>query len=227
MKRSTYLILLFFLVSSVKVFGQESKSEITKPGTNKAISVTFNPIFLFNNTIKLDAELQTKKPWAVIVGAEFYSGGIKSLYSQSNNFNEPVDDEIGGFGVNLAIKYKFDQSGDVNSYYFSPGLTYRQLNLTLNGPAYYSYMQDGIEYYTYGATTQSQKVSPVVLYGNIGRYYELGSIVIDVYCGLGYKILNQNEELLKTRKYHKAMFGYNYDGAIFQVGIKLGWQITK
>ncbi len=223
--RSIYSLLIIFFFTQTLVSAQNTKAEIK--GTDKALSVTFHPLFLLNNAIKVDAELQGKKSLAFIAGLELYNGKISDLYRQTNNFEEPIDDQIFGLGINLAVKYKIDQSEDVNSFYFSPGLTFRRLDIKVNGPAYYAYLQDGIEYYTYGDVKQSHKVNPLLIYGNFGRYYEFNSVVADIYFGVGYKVLSQNKELLNTRKYHKAMFGYNYEGPTFQLGIKLGWQITK
>lgn len=226
MKRSTYFIAVFSLLSSI-TFAQETKPEKSEASSDKAISVAFHPLFLFNNALKIDAELQTQKPLAFIVGAEFYSGRTQDLYTQTNRFGEPTEDKISGIGINLALKYKADQSGQVNSYYFSPGLTYRYLNMELNGPGFYSYLQDGIEYQTYGDSQHNYKLHPVLIYGNFGRYYELNSVVADIYLGIGYKALAQNDELKKSRNYHKSTYGYNYRGPILQFGIKLGWQIKK
>lgn len=228
-KRSLTVFLLLYTVILQPILAQETKIEKGEEGQGKAISITFNPLYAFNKAIKIDAELQTKKPLAFIAGAEFYSGriNVNSLYQQTNNFGESVDDKISGLGINLAIKYKFQETGGVSSYYFSPGLTYRLLDLKLIGPAYYSYTENGLTYYSYGLTEQSQKIKPLLVYGNFGRYIEINSVVLDAYFGIGYKILNQNKEVLDVRKYHTAMFGYNYEGPIFQIGFKLGWQITK
>lgn len=225
-KRSSFLFWLLCVVSAT-LCAQESKNEKESTDNKKAISVTLHPLYLLNKAVKIDVELQSKKPLAFIAGAELYSGRVSGLYEQKNTFGEDLEDKISGVGINLAIKYKFRPTGGVNSYYLSPGITYRRLELSLIGPAFYSYQENGITFYTYGNTQQTQRIDPVVLYGNFGRYIEINSVVIDFFCGLGYKVLNQNQQLLNTRNYHEEMFGYNYEGPIFQAGIKLGWQITK
>lgn len=224
-KRSSFL--LWLLCISSTLCAQESKNEKENKVDKKAISVTLHPLYLFNKAVKIDAELQSKKPLAFIAGAELYSGRVNSLYKQENSFGEATNDKISGLGINFAIKYKIQEIGGLNSYYISPGVTYRHLEINLEGPAFYSYQENGITYYTYGNTQQTQKVKPLVFYGNFGRYIEVNSVVLDVFCGLGYKFLKQNQQLLNTRNYHEEMFGYNYEGPIFQVGVKLGWQITK
>jgi len=232
MTRFIYFILLTFSVLSIFCFpqvvlAQEMQSQSASSVSDRAIGITFHPFYLFNNAIKIDAELQTKKPLAFVTGAEFYTGRISNLYKQTNNFGEPIEDKIAGFGINAAIKYKFSQTERFNSYYFSPGITYRHLTVKLNGPMYYSYTENGMEFISYGPSQKNININPVLLYGMFGRYLEIDNVVLDMYFGLGRKLLKQNKELQTSRQYHEAMYGYNYSGTTFLIGVKLGYQIVR
>ncbi|GAB1462843.1 hypothetical protein [Pedobacter sp.] len=209
------------------VFAQETQSQSASSGSGMAVAITIDPIYLFNNAIKLDATLQTSKPLAYVVGAELYRGRVGGLYKQYNNYGEPTEDKIAGYGINAGIKYKFEQTERFNSYYISPGITYRRLTIKEVGPMYYSYTENGMEFISYGPSQKDTAINPILLYATVGRYLEVGNVVLDMYFGAGRKLLKQNKELQASRKYHKAMYGYNYSEETFLIGIKLGYQIVR
>lgn len=229
MKCSKYIILICCsIILRNACFAQETSPQSASKSSNKAITIGIHPLFLFNKTVKLDAEFQkADKPLAYVVGVEWYNGNINDLYRKRNSYGEKVEDRIAGFGINAAVKYKFSQSGRFNSYYFSPGVTFRHLVVKLDGPMFYSYMEDGMEYFLYGQAQKDIAINPVLLYGTFGRYFEIDGFVLDMYFGLGHKLLKQNKELQTSRHYHEAMYGYNYSGATFLLGFKFGFQITK
>ena len=193
---------------------------------NPLVSVSIQPLFLLNNALKLDAEIQKEGSRLVfIVGGEMYNGQIKSLYQQVNSFGEAIEDHVSGFGVNAALKYIVSRKGANGSYYISPGITYRNIDLTLKGPGFYSYLENDIEYIAYGETEQQFNRKPLLVYGNFGfQYAKRNALVIDVFGGIAYKSLAENAALRQIRDYEKPMFGYEYAGFLIQAGVKLGFQ---
>jgi len=190
------------------------------------LSISVQPLFLFTNALKMDVEWQRPlKKLAFIGGAEFYNGPVSPIFRTEQKYGDQTEDRINGFGITAALKYKF-RADKISSFYFSPGITYRRLNLKLTGPAYYSYLENDIEYYSYGNVVQEHQLHPVIIYGNIGvQHVEKSGLLADVYVGIAYKTVNRIHRVEVDRDYEKRSYGYNYRGLLFQAGVKLGFQL--
>lgn len=225
MYKSLFVQFVFLMICFLTTMAQD-KNEETK--LRKPLSVTVSAFHFFNNALKLDVEQRSlDKSWSYLGGLEVYSGKIGNLYQLKNQFNEDVFDKISGFGLNAAIKYNFEKTGGLNTFYLSGGATFRNLNFKLDGPMYYSYQDQGVAYITYGNHRLNERVSPFLIYTTLGRYLEVERVVFDFYIGVGYRILKQNQTLLSQRKYHEYSYGYNYLGFNTQFGVKIGGQIFK
>ncbi len=202
-----------------------SYDEIAK--STYPISISFQPVFLLNNALKVDLEMQQKeKASAFIGGLEVYNGKIALLYPQSKLEETNNEDRINGIGLNLAYKLKFQKSEKLTSFYFSPGVTLRNLKLTLKGEGFYTFVQDGVEYYTYGPVEKSYPINSALFYGNLG-YHKVWktTMLLDAYLGFGYKSSTRNNEVELSRNYEKYTYGFNFNGYSAQAGLKFGFQI--
>ena len=227
MRRFTLFIVGCFI--STSLFAQLRKvsyDEIAK--SNYPISISFQPIFLLNNALKVDVEMQQKeKAGAFIGGLEVYTGKITILYPQESNLEETNNqDIINGIGLNLAYKLKFQKSEKLTSFYFSPGVTIRNFKLTLNGEGFYAFEQDGVEYYTYGPIEKNYPINSALFYGNLG-YHKVWktTMLLDAYLGFGYKTATKNNEVEFSRNYEQYAYGFNFNGYAVQAGLKFGFQI--
>jgi hypothetical protein len=200
--------------------------ETAQPSNKLQYNLTFQPLFLLNRAIKLDLELnQSERKIAFIAGAEFYNGDVGMVQSQRNEFDEAIHDKVKGIGINLALKYNLSGSTRKGHFYVSPGFVFRNLELQLKGPGFYSYMEDNVEYFAYGETEKSYKVKPTLFYANFGYQLVAGVVVIELYGGLGYKSSKEVPELERARSYSEYFQGYTHNGNIIQGGIKLGFQL--
>ena len=228
MSKFLFTIFISFWVLKTNTFAQLSKvSDDAFTKSNYPMSLNFQPIFLLNNTLKFDVEVQQKnKASAFIVGLEAISGNTSLLYYKRND--DKANDHVVGAGISLAYKLKFNPTEKITSFYFSTGLTLRKMNITTRGEDFYSYLDNGIEYFTYGDVEKKYPVESALLFGNIG-YHKVwkDNVLIDLYLGYSYKMSSEDDLLLKNRNYEEPVYGFNYNGVALQVGIKFGYQIKR
>ena len=223
-------IFLLIAVSSFNFCFAQQVREVSnnKPvPSNYRLSITAQPIFLFNSAFKIDAELQRKENKnAFIGGLEIYTGKTDLLYNNTYFDEKNIDDEIDGFGLNLAYKLKLKNSDEIRGFYFSPGITLRNFNLNTKGEGFYTYKEGDVEYITYGLIDKDYNTKGALIYGNFGFQKAWKStLVLDLYTGIAYKNSTQNDELKLSRDYEKPSYGYNYNGYLIQAGVKIGFQI--
>lgn len=224
--------LFFSLVVCLIVFQTISLAQMTKVSTdasgknNLPLSVSFQPIYLLNNTLRFDVEMQQKEKASAFIGALEIINGKTALLYKNNNDDEPSKDNVFGAGLGFAYKLKLNPTEKLTSFYFSPGVILRTMKITLKGNDYYSYVDDGIEYFTFGETEREYPIHSALFFGNLG-YHKVWttSILLDAYCGFGYKQSTRNNLLETNRDYEKPLYGFNFNGFNFQAGVKFGFQI--
>ena len=221
---------LVFIISSLcltSFFAHAQGEETKSKDKSKKLDVFFEPLFLLNKAIKLDVEYQLKNPkLSVIGGFEIYNGPTNSLYDDVNSTGEPIKDIINGYGINLGSKFKLGKPKTNGNFYVSPGLTYRSLDLKISGPMYYTFMENGLEYITYGNAEQKFHINSVLIYGKVGYSYSISNLLIfDVYGGIGYKTATNLPNLKLERSYDNNVYGYNYKGLLPLAGAKIGFRI--
>ena len=220
------LLFLVVLASLTFICHAQVKEPATIVDDKVHLNVTFQPLFLLNSAFKFDLELrQGNHKLSFIGGMELYNGSTRVLYGQRNNFGETTADRIKGYGINLALKYKISTGGKASHFYFNPGVVLRSFDMKLIGPMFYSYVENNVEYITYGTTEATFKISPFLVYGNFGYHYITDGFILDLYTGIGYKKSQKIEEVEQIRNYEDHFYGYNHNGIIVQAGLKFGFQI--
>lgn len=222
------IFLAVLLLLSFEDYGQTANNSGETKASNTIINLSVQPLFLLNNAIKLDADIQpTQHRLKYIGGLEFYTGRTNLLYQSRSFLNDETDDKISGFGINLAAKHLIGKAKKANSsYYISPGITYRRLTLTAVGPMFYSYEENGLEYYNYGDAEKSFNLNPLMVYANVGYQATFDNLFfLDLFIGVAQKFVARNEELDLIRNYRFNPYGFNYHGFLIQGGIKLGVKI--
>ncbi|RZJ74743.1 MAG: hypothetical protein EOO47_20695 [Flavobacterium sp.] len=224
-KISIVAIILFISLSSF--FAHAQHEETKTKDTTKKVDVFFEPLFLLNEAIKLDVSYQLNQPRiAVIGGFEIYNGKTNILYDDINKEGELIKDNIEGFGINLGATFKLSKHVSNASFYLSPGLTYRSLDLKISGPMFYTFVENGLEYITYGNAEQKFHINSVLIYGKLGYSYAISNLLVfDVYGGFGYKTATNLPLLKLERKYDENAYGYNYKGLLPLGGVKFGLRI--
>ncbi|RZL47033.1 MAG: hypothetical protein EOP00_13165 [Pedobacter sp.] len=162
----------------------------------------------------------------MIGGFEIYNGQTNTLYDQINKTGEAFNDEIEGFGINIGSKFKVKKSKENGYLYLSPGITYRSLDLKISGPMYYTFIENGSEFITYGNAEQKFHINNVLIYGKVGYSYAISNLLIfDIYGGIGYKTTTNLPAFKLERNYDENVYGYNYKGLLPLGGIKIGFRI--
>ncbi|HET8829910.1 MAG TPA: hypothetical protein VFM79_11245 [Pelobium sp.] len=219
------LFVCLFLFQTAS-FAQMSKvSTDADAKSNLPLSISFQPLYLMNNTIRFDVEMQQKEKASAFIGAlEIINGNTQLLYNGGDD--NATKDFVSGAGIGLAYKLKLNPSEKLTSFYFSPGVNFRTLKISLKGEDYYAYEEDGIEYYTFGETEKKYPINSAMIFGNLG-YHKVWTttILLDAYLGFGYKLSTSDKLLEANRDYEKPIYGFNYTGFTFQAGIKFGFQI--
>lgn len=220
-------LLAAFLCSSNSFAQLRKASSDLNAGSEYPISVSFQPIFLLNNTFRLDADIQKKdKASALNVGLEVIAGNPEILYYYKNG--KAADDMVNGVGLSLGYKLKLNSAESLSGFYFSPGIALRTLKIGVTGEEFYSYTEDGLEYITYGEVTKKYPVQSALIFTNLGFHKVFTThIVFDSYVGFGYKTSTRNDLLEANRNYEKPIYGFNFNGFTFLTGFKIGYQIKK
>lgn len=226
MKKLVLGLLVCLFISQSTSFAQMRKiSTDADAKSNLPLSVSFQPIYLMNNTVRFDVEMQQKeKASAFVSGFEIINGNTQLLYNDDDD--NASKDFVSGAGISFAYKLKLNPTEKLTSFYFSPGVTLRTLNISLKGEDYYAYEEDGITYYTFGETEKKYPVKSAMVLGNLG-YHKVWTttILLDAYLGFGYKVSSTDKLLEANRDYEKPIYGFNYTGFTFQAGVKFGFQI--
>lgn len=225
--------LVFKLFMALLLFQTAAIAQMRKVSTDAdaksefPISVSLQPIYLMNNTLRFDVEMQQKlKPSAFIGALEIINGNTNLLYKDNNNDDNTQGDRVSGVGIGLAYKLKLNPTEKLTSFYFSPGVNFRTLKISLKGEDFYAYEEDGLQYYTFGESEKKYPINSALVFGNFG-YHKVWTttILLDTYLGFGYKLSTKDKLLEVNRDYENQIYGFNYTGFTFQAGIKFGFQI--
>lgn len=227
MRQITLCFLVFIIVFDANAqLRKVSTDAIAK--SEYQMSLSFQPLFLLNNTIRLDYELQQKEKSAAFIGGlELITGNTSLLYRYINDDDNTLNkDDVSGVGLNLAYKYKLEKSDKITSFYVSPGITLRKVQLNTKGEDFYTYQENGVEYYTYGLIEKKYNINSALIFGNLGyqKVWNTG-IMLDTYLGFGYKTTTRNSKLEVDRDYEKPFYVFNFNGFGLQVGLRFGYQI--
>ncbi len=217
------LVVILFL-KLTPASAQETSNAETNISETK-LNVNFQPLFLFNGAVKFDAEIRPRnKKLGAVAGAEFYGGKTEQLYVKFNESGERFDGSVKGYGINVGLVYYFKDVSPSASFYLSPGFTYRNLELTSNAPDYYTYLENNVEYISYGVILKAYTVKPQLFYGNIGFRYVASHIALDIYAGMAYKTVNNLPQFAERSVYERSTYGYTYTGFLLLGGVKIGYQ---
>lgn len=226
MHKLTLVLALVFLV--FKGYTQQNTPANNDQVTNRKphLNISILPLYLYSKAIKFDTELQFKDiNHGIILSTEIYNGLTEDASNQLFGGNSEATDKITGWGIGLAYKYKFSKE-DNTSFYISPGLTVRKLNIRAESEDFIPYTKDNLLYYKYGNIDKYYKLNGLLLSATMGyqKVWKPG-ILLDLYMGIGHKFSSKNEQLNKIRDYTKYAYNYGFNGPVFLIGFKIGFQI--
>jgi hypothetical protein len=187
-----------------------------------AISVSLQPLFMVNNALKADLELQPSgRKFSYVLTAELYDGTIQ----KDDDFGSSkrlAHDQLNGFGLGILQKYKFKKK--LSSPYVAYGATYRHQEVAIETEGYYTTQQDGLTFYEYGAVKKRLLFDGLLLSTTLGYQKVSYNFVCDVYFGIGYKAPFGDADSESHREYDDNMTSLTFKGIGMLVGFKLGYQ---
>ncbi|MEJ7560148.1 MAG: hypothetical protein WKF66_17695 [Pedobacter sp.] len=190
--------------------------------TKTAISVSLQPFFLVNNTLKADLEIQPiGRKFNYVITAELYDGPMldDDDFSYTSRFPE---DQINGFGLGILQKYKF--KNQLSSPYLAYGVTFRHQEVAIETEGFYSTEKDGLMYYDYG-DIKKRLINDAILFSATLGYQKVSrNVVYDLYFGFGYKLPLNDTKFGGYRRYEQGITSIAYKGFGMLVGFKLGYQ---
>lgn len=214
---------LLVIVFTTQLNAQQLKEEIA---VNKnAISVTIQPFYLLKNAAKIDIEFQKSgRNFAYILSPEVYAGNVRDATTLSSIRNENTD-KINGFGIGLLQKYK--KKDKIGGPYLAYGVTYRYQTIDYESEDFKQFEEDGFTFYEYEPIKDVLKINSFLFSGTFGFQKVKRDFVYDLYTGFGYKKPSIKSTYPEARKYNQGFNSYAYDGVVFLLGFKMGYQIKK
>lgn len=222
MRYFPYLVLTFsLLILSFQGKGQSAGSD----RAGMPLSVSVQPLFLFNRGFHFDVELQLpEKKSAFIIAPELYAGSVSDI--EFAIMDTDGDDKVKGYGLGVMHKIKFEKN--LSSTYFAYGLQYRNHNIDFEDKGYSQFRRDDLIYYEYGPYSDNLKINSYLVRAIVGqqRVYST-NILLDYYVGLGYKEATKTSGHPDARKYNQTFSSYAYRGTVMIMGFKIGLQLHK
>jgi hypothetical protein len=229
MKKALFATLtLSLLVSTAFAQTANDKTDMKLPHQNKRYTVAWQPLFLFNNALRLDFETRIKdKPAWLQISPAIYLVKKKNRYMSPYGYAH--DDyylSLSGdhlrhmFGASLEVSYKYFFTRK-ESFYLSGGGSYAHHDIHYDGYQWESYMEDGLQYLRRKHGDINQKINKLGLNALVG--YQIpnsGYFLFDMFLGAGYrKSFRSNPD---ARTYDSDIIAYGYTGFSFITGIRFG-----
>ena len=225
---STTLILLLFASTTFAQTADNKNSDMKLPHQTKRYTVAWQPLFIFNNAVRLDFETRIKdKPAWLQVSPAIYLVRQKERhrdffgYTNDYYYLTISGDELNRmFGASLELNYKYFFTRK-ESFYLSGGCSYAHHNIHYEGSFWTSYTEDGLQYHRIDYGDVNQKINKLGLNALIGyQVPNSGYFLFDMFIGAGYrKSFRSNPG---ARAYDSDILAFGYSGFLFITGVRLG-----
>jgi hypothetical protein len=199
----------------------------------RRFAIAVRPFQLINSGLKLDFEMELNTPgqWLQLSLSGYnktqdditkYNGDYYYYdYSRgSSNFLSNFDDfdKFSGFGVGVAYKNMFSNSG----WYWNMGLNYSYYNVNYSGWGYHLFYEDGIEFYEYDLRPEESSYHKIGFNVQLGKHFALTrNLFLDGFVGLGYE--RTFVEGFRSSRFERGMLSFGYSGLFFSGGFRIGW----
>jgi hypothetical protein len=217
------LVILCILLSAPlmsKLSAQTTKEPVAKlPHQEKRFTVAMQPLYIFNNGLRLDFEKRIKDtPSWIQISPLMYR--VEHLYTDENQQLLFSDEEVHSFwggGLELNYKYFFDPK---ESFYLAGGVTYIYHKIKYFDICPYPFTEDGLIYQIYEHDLFTQQINKLGANAYIGYQLPTRSFLFDMFVGIGYRHSFASDKRLD--RFDKNMFSPGYTGAIITTGIRFG-----
>ncbi len=208
---------MLFFVANVSL-AQQNKEEIEYKN-----SIGFVPHYLIMNGLGLNYERKIGDKQWLALAPQLYA----NEQSESNSYDLGSD----GFytsllGVGLTVMHKYDFIHDLErSIYIAYGMEFNYFELKYPYEAWYTYEENGLEYYTYGIAEYKETIQRAGVDILIGyRWHPLSNFYTEIYTGGGIrKSFSETNQTTNPQKFDEYMNGYGYTGTVFLIGLKIGF----
>lgn len=226
--RNYLVILLLFAAGMREAHAQEEAIP--------AFSLSFSPLSLFLNTVRMEAEYSPAKgsPLLIAISPAIYTGST-TLYRNTRNvppgqFNSAYDkDRLGGAGAEASIRYvKKTDDPAVRFAYGGIGIGYHHISLAYNDYSWESFTEDGLTYYHFVAGQRQEVISRIDLALIAGlRVYNGRFLFFDFQSGVNYRIPAITTDNGMQRKRPGTFFDYGYKGLLFRFNFAIGFSFFR
>lgn len=211
MKKNIIISLLFVFLITGSLFAQK---DTTKIG---GMVYSFVPQFLINKGIRIDVEKQITPRSFIQICPQFYLGESKqnspSDYYYDDNYFSDNDrfNNLTGYGLNIYHKIFSNADFLSKGVYLSYGFSYSYFDIDY----YDNYLDEIIN-----ANGKIQKYGIDFLIGY--QLFLKNKLSLDIYTGFGTRISNMDTNGPTTNRFNSKSFGYNYEGNLMHLGLRLG-----
>jgi hypothetical protein len=210
-------------------------------------TVSVSPLRLASNGLKFDFERELHRPghWLGTSIALYLApprgndwGGVWYWGDDDNNrawFNSGFDyyHRMWGIGTSAMFKNTFSHRG----WYFATGLTLEFFRVGVSTSDYTPYVEDGLTFYDYGTTIETNSYFKPTAQISIGKHMALSErCYFDLYTGLGisYAFTSDDERPYGNDDYHgwyshrfTELGGFAYRGLTPLAGFRFGVLLWK
>jgi len=211
-------VLLFMTSVSAQILIPENVPE-KLPHQEKRFTIAAQPLYIFNNAVRLDFEMRIKNTpsWIQISPVGYLMPNINDDNTEYWTFSGDGLSSLRGGGLELNYKYFFNR---IESLYVAAGGSYTHYNIGYSDYFMDKYTEDGLVYYIYKYGDIKQRINKWGLNTYFGYQIPKPGFLFDMFVGLGYRYSHKNNAV--GRQFDDSMLSFGYSGPIFMTGVRIG-----
>ncbi len=199
--------------------------------TPRRFTIAVRPFQLLSHGLKADFEMELATPgqWVQFSLSGYHTSwydhtrnnGNYTYYSDYGGWEGDflsgtgLFEKLGGAGLGVAFKSMISDAG----WYWNAGIVFTYYDVHHKQRGYYSFVEDGMEFYEYSSRIVRSHFYQTGFNVNIGKHFALSrNMFFDGYVGLGYQHTYTNG----TDDFGR-MLGFGYSGLYFSGGFRIGW----
>jgi hypothetical protein len=220
MKKTVILLSAILFVTSLSAQIQIPENVPEKlPHQTKRFTVATQPLYIFNNAIRLDFEMRIKNTpsWIQISPVGYLLPALNEDNTEYWTFSGEELSSLRGGGLELNYKYFFNKK---ESFYVAAGGSYTHYNIGYSDYYMDKYIEDGLVYYMYKYGDMKQQINKWGLNTYIGYQIPTPTFLFDMFVGLGYRYSHKNNDV--GNQFDGSMISFGYTGAVFLTGVRFG-----
>jgi hypothetical protein len=219
------LVILSILLYAAPIIPELSAQAEKKPAPaklphqEKRYTVAIQPLYLYNNGMRLDFEKRIKDmpAWIQISPLIYRVPKTDSDYNQWLLFSDEEVGSLWGGGLEVNYKYFFNKQ---ESFYVAGGVSYIYHGIKYYDTRLHPFTEDGLIYQSYERSLCKQQINKWGANAYIGYQLPTRSFLFDMYFGFGYRHSVESDK--QPNRFNNNMFSPGYSGTIVTTGFRIG-----